>query len=108
MVMVSDCIAGGCTVGRATGRTMGCAMAGALMAVPAGRAAGVASTMLALASPGGVVTSAQSLFSSLLLSSLFAECSEMVGAAMHVALLSICWALGRGMGIATLVAVGVL
>ena len=30
----------------------------------------------------------------------------MVGATICVALLSICWALGRGMGIATLVAAG--
>ena len=84
---------------------MGCAMAGALALVPVGRAAaGVASTMLALASLGSVVTSVQSLLASVSPSSLFAEGSKVVGAATCIALLSICWALGRGMGIATLVA----
>ena len=72
-----------------------------------GRAAGVASAMLALASLGSVVTSAWSLSAGLSLSSLLAECSEMVGATACVALLSIYQALGRGMGIATFVAVSV-
>ena len=43
-----------------------------------------------------VVTSAQSLFAGLSLSSLFAEYSEMVGAATCIALLSICQALLEG------------
>ena len=81
-------------------------MAGDLVAVPAGRVAGVASEMLALASLGKVVISAQSLSASLSPSSLFAECSEMVGATTCTALLSICHACGRGMRIATSVAVG--
>ena len=68
---------------------------------------GVAFMMLPLASLGSVVTSVQSLFASLLLSSLFAECSEVVEAAAWIALLSICQALGRGMGLATFVAVDV-
>ena len=46
----------GWAVGRAMGRTMGCAMVGALLAVLAGKAAEVASMMLALASLGSVVT----------------------------------------------------
>ena len=94
----------GWVVGRAMGRTMGCAMAGALASVFVGRADGVASAMLALAFLGSVVTSVWRLFASLLPLSLLAECSEMVGASACIALLSICWALGRGMGIATLVA----
>ena len=72
---------------------MGCATAGALVAVPVGRAAGAASVMLALASLGSVVTSVQSLFPSL--SPLLPECHELVGATTCVALLSLCWALGR-------------
>ena len=88
-------------------RTMGSAMAGALVAVPAGRAAGVASMVLALASLGSAVTLAWSLFASLLSSPLFTECSKVIYAAACIALLSICWAFGRWMGIATLVATGV-
>ena len=60
---------------------MGSATAGALVAVPVGRVARVASVMLALASPGSVVPSAWSLSASLSLSSLLAECCQMVGAA---------------------------
>ena len=75
--------------------------------MPAGRVAGAASVMLVLASPVSVVTSVWSLFAGLLLSSLLAECCEMVGATTCIALLSICWALGRGMGITTFVEVSV-
>ena len=107
MPMVLVRLLGGCATGWAAGRAIGCAMTGAQVVVSAGRAAAAASKMLALASPGSVVNLAWSLFASLSLSSLFAECSEMVGAAACIALLSICWVLCRGVGIATLVAVGV-
>ena len=66
---------------------MGSATARPLAAVPLGRAAGVMSAMLAMASLGSVVTLAQSLSAGLSLSSLFAEYSEMVGAATCIALL---------------------
>ena len=60
------------------GRTMGCAMAWALAVVSEGRAAGAASSVFALTSLGGAVTSVWSLFASQLSSPLFAECSKVV------------------------------
>ena len=77
MAMVLVRLLGRCTMGWAMGRTMGYATTGTLVAMPAGRLAGVASMMLALVSLGSVVTSAWSLFASLS-SSQFAECSEMI------------------------------
>ena len=65
----------------------------------------MASVRLAEASPESVVTLTQSLSARLLLPSLFAECCKVVGATACVALLPICQALGRGMGITTFVAV---
>ena len=89
------------------GRTIGSATARALVVVPVGRVAGVASTMFAVVSLGSVVTLVLSLSVGLSPSSLFAECCKMVGAATCVALKSICQALGRGMVIATFVAASV-
>ena len=94
-------------LGRATKRTMGCAMAGALVAVSARGAAGVASLVFALASPGSIVTLMWSFFVSWSSSPLFAECNKVIQVTTCIALLSICWALGRWMGIATIVAAGV-
>ena len=68
----------GICYGLGCGKAMGCATAGVLVAVSAGRVAGVASLVFALTSPGSVVTSAQSLFASQLSSPLFAQCSKMV------------------------------
>ena len=96
MAMVSVRLLGQCATGLAVGRTMGSAMAGALVAVPAGRVAGVASMMLAVVSLGSVVTFAWSLPARLLPSSLLAECYEMVGAAACITLMSLCQAPIRG------------
>ena len=84
---------------------MGSAMAGDLAVLPVEIAAGMTSVMLAVTSLGSVVTLVWSLSAGLSPSSQLAECCEMVGAATFIALLSICWALGRGMGIAKFVAV---
>ena len=64
--------------GKAIGRTMGCAMAGALTAVSAGRVAGVAASVFALTSLVGIVTSAWHLVASWSSSPLFAEYSKTV------------------------------
>ena len=60
--------------------------------------------MFAVTSPGSVATLEQSLSTGLSLSSLFTQCHKVVGATAYVALLSICWALGGGVGITTIVA----
>ena len=60
----------GWAVGRAMGRTTESAMARALAVVPVGRVAGVVFMMLAVASPGSVVTSVWSLSAGLSPSSL--------------------------------------
>ena len=68
VAMVSAGLLGQSTIGWAVGRAMGCATAGAMVAVPTGR---VASMMLALASPGSVVTLAQSVCQSV---TIFSAC----------------------------------
>ena len=92
-------------MGKAMRGVMEVAMAWAMAAESARRVAGVMSMMFAVVSLGDVVTSVLSLSTGLSPSSLLTECHKMIGATACIALLSLPWTPGRGMGVTTFVAV---